>query len=173
MTLRSQLLMGVGLALMCASGEAAAKFTCPKKGGDLVFAGEAKVNSLDQHTSTTISTRNNTMNMLEALMTRDENNNPIPDLADTVEESADKLTYTFKLRQGVTFTNGEKFNADAVVAAITDTIVQASSSSGVYGWSWIPTSSRPACSVACASATTRPGAAALGVRNEPKTRSWP
>src|SRR5687767_4325265 len=118
-TLRSKLLMGaglVGLALVCASGEAAAKFTCPKKGGDLVFAGEAKVNSLDQHTSTTISTRNNTMNMLEALMTRDENNNPITDLAESVEESADKLTYTFKLRQDIKFHNGKDLTTEDVVA---------------------------------------------------------
>ncbi|KAB2849171.1 MAG: hypothetical protein F9K44_08795, partial [Hyphomicrobiaceae bacterium] len=44
----------VGLA----SGPALAQFTCPKKGGNLVFAQEAKVNSLDQMTSSTISTRN-------------------------------------------------------------------------------------------------------------------
>src|SRR5437016_2219289 len=40
----------------------AAVFTCPKTGGDLVFGGEAKVNSLDMYGSNTISTRNNAMN---------------------------------------------------------------------------------------------------------------
>jgi peptide/nickel transport system substrate-binding protein len=109
------LLTGIGLLMI--SGQAEAKFTCPKKGGDLVFAGEAKVNSLDQHTSSAISTRNNAMNMFEALMTRDEQNNPIPDLADSVEESADKLVYTFKLRQGVRFHNGKDLTTDDVVAS--------------------------------------------------------
>jgi peptide/nickel transport system substrate-binding protein len=109
------LLAGVAWALL--PGEAAAKFECPKKGGDLVFGGEAKVNGLDQHTSSTISTRNNTMNMFEALMTRDELNNPIVDLADSVEETEDKLTYTFKLRQGVKFHNGKDLTSEDVAAS--------------------------------------------------------
>jgi len=67
----------------------AAPFACPKKGGDLVFAGEAKVNSLDEMASSTISTRNVAMNMFEALMTRDETNKPIPELAQSFEESTD------------------------------------------------------------------------------------
>lgn len=122
MVVRKRVLVPAGLmagvAFLLAPGTAdAAKFACPKKGGDLVFAGEAKVNSLDQHTSSAISTRNNGMNMLEALMTRDEQNSPIPDLADSVEESADKLTYTFKLRQGVKFHNGKELTTEDVVAS--------------------------------------------------------
>ena len=42
---------------------------------------EANVNSLDQMTSSTISTRNIAMNIFETSMTRDENNKPILDLA--------------------------------------------------------------------------------------------
>ena len=38
-----------------------------------------------------------------------------PGLAESWEVSADGLTYTFKLRQDVTFHNGEVFNADSVV----------------------------------------------------------
>lgn len=95
----------------------AAHFECPHKGGDLVFAGEAKVNSLDQHTSPAISTRNVAMNMLESLMTRDEKNEPIPELADSMTESPDHLTYTFKLRQGVLFHNGKEMTSADVVAS--------------------------------------------------------
>jgi peptide/nickel transport system substrate-binding protein len=95
----------------------AAPFTCPKKGGELVFAGEAKVNSLDQYASNTISTRNLAMNIYEALMTRDEKNEPILDLAESMEESADKMTYTFKLRQGIKFHNGKDLTTDDVVAS--------------------------------------------------------
>ena len=94
-----------------------AAFTCPKTGGDLVFGGEAKVNSLDQYASNTISTRNVAMNIYESLMTRDENFNPILELADSMEESPDHLTYTFKLRQGVKFHNGKDMTTDDVMAS--------------------------------------------------------
>lgn len=104
-------------AAVGAGGASAQQFTCPKTGGDLVFAQEAKVNSLDQHTSSTISTRNVAMQMFESLMTRDENMNPIPELAQEVIESPDGMTYTFKLRQGVKFHNGKLMTSEDVVAS--------------------------------------------------------
>ncbi len=58
-------------------------FKCPHVGGHFVFGQEANVNSLDEMTSGTISTRNVAMNIFETLMTRDEHNNPILDLADS------------------------------------------------------------------------------------------
>jgi peptide/nickel transport system substrate-binding protein len=94
-----------------------AAFTCPKTGGDLVFGGEAKVNSLDMYASNTISTRNNAMNIFESLMTRDENFNPILELADSMEETPDHLTYTFKLREGVKFHNGKDLTTEDVMAS--------------------------------------------------------
>ncbi|MCC6472049.1 MAG: ABC transporter substrate-binding protein [Alphaproteobacteria bacterium] len=108
--------LAVGL-LGLATPALAAPFTCPKKGGDLVFAGEAKVNSLDQYASNTISTRNLAMNIYEALMTRDEKNEPILDLAESMEESADRKTYTFKLRQGIKFHNGKEMTSADVMAS--------------------------------------------------------
>jgi peptide/nickel transport system substrate-binding protein len=81
-----------------AGSDARAAFECPVPGGNLVFGQEAKVNSLDMHASSTISTRNIAMHMFEALMTRDEDNNPIPELAESVEISDDGLQYTFTLR---------------------------------------------------------------------------
>ena len=57
-------------------------FKCPHVGGDFIFGQEANINSLDQMTSATISTRNIAMNMFESLMTRDENFNPILELAE-------------------------------------------------------------------------------------------
>jgi peptide/nickel transport system substrate-binding protein len=106
-----------GLLAMAATPALAAKFECPKKGGDLVFGGEAKVNSLDQYASNTISTRNNAMNIFESLMTRDENNNPILELAESMTESPDHLTYTFKIRQGIKFHNGKDMTTEDVVAS--------------------------------------------------------
>ena len=105
------------IALLALSSAANAQFQCAKKGGDLVFGQEAKANSLDQHTSSTISTRNIAMNMYESLMTRDENFSPIPELAESVTESPDRLTYTFKLRQGIKFHNGKTMTSDDVMAS--------------------------------------------------------
>jgi len=104
--------------LTLAAGPApAATFKCPHVGGDFVFGQEANINSLDQMTSSTISTRNVAMNMFEALMTRDENFSPILDMADSMTESADHMTYTFKLRQGVHFHNGKEMTSADVVAS--------------------------------------------------------
>src|SRR3984893_15736115 len=75
-------------------------FQCPHVGGDFVFGQEANINTLDQMSSATISTRNIAMNIYETLMTRDENNNPILELAEAMIEAPDHMTYTFKLRQG-------------------------------------------------------------------------
>jgi peptide/nickel transport system substrate-binding protein len=107
----------VAAAVALASPALAAPFSCPKKGGDLVFAGEAKVNSLDQYASNTISTRNVAMNIFESLMTRDENFNPILELAESMTESPDHLTYTFKIRQGVKFHNGKDMTTADVMAS--------------------------------------------------------
>jgi peptide/nickel transport system substrate-binding protein len=92
-------------------------FKCPTTGGDLVFGQEANINTLDQMTSSTISTRNIAMNIYESLMTRDENNHPILELAQSVTESPDHLTYTFKLRKPVHFHNGKLMTSADVVAS--------------------------------------------------------
>ena len=95
----------------------ATPFSCPHKGGSLVFGQEANVNSLDQQASNTISTRNVAMNIFEALLTRSEDNQTIGDLADSWTESPDKLTYTFKLRSGVHFHNGKLMTSADVAAS--------------------------------------------------------
>ncbi len=108
--------LATALAVPFASARAE-RFQCPNVGGDLVFGQEANVNSLDQMTSSTISTRNIAMNIYETLMTRDENNNPILDLAEAMEEAPDHLSYTFRLRQGVTFHNGRPMTSADVAAS--------------------------------------------------------
>ncbi len=111
-------LVGLGLAsLLTAPAAMAETFTCPETGGDLVFGQEAKVNSLDMHASSTISTRNIAMHLFEALMTRDENNNPILELAESVTTSDDGLTYTFTLRDGITFHDGSAMTSADVAAS--------------------------------------------------------
>ena len=114
------ILTSVGLCAGLALGAAPAladTFKCPHVGGDFTFGQEANINSLDQMTSATISTRNIAMNVYEALMTRDENFSPILDLASSMTEAPDHLTYTFKLRQGVHFHNGKLMTSADVVAS--------------------------------------------------------
>jgi len=103
--------------ILAAGPALAAPFKCPKVGGSFVFGQEANVNSLDQMTSNTISTRNIAMNVFEALTTRDENNNPILDLAESLVEASDHLTFTFKLRPNVKFHNGKPMTSADVVAS--------------------------------------------------------
>ena len=52
----------------------------------------------------------------ESLVSVDENWNPVPGLASSWEMSKDAKEWMFTLRQGVTFHDGEPFNADAVIA---------------------------------------------------------
>ena len=53
-------------------------------------------------------------NVTEALVTTDGQGVVIPELAESVELMADGVTWRFKLRQGISFHNGEPFNAEAV-----------------------------------------------------------
>ena len=132
-----RLLLASTFAVALATSAVAAPFTCPTRGGDLVFGQEANVNSLDQMTSSTISTRNIAMNMYESLMTRDENNRPILELAESMEESPDGLRYTFRLRQGVTFHNGKPMTSADVAASFNRynrVGLQRSTLDNVAGW---------------------------------------
>jgi peptide/nickel transport system substrate-binding protein len=129
--------LGLLAAIGMAAPAAAERFTCPQRGGDLVFGQEANVNSLDQMTSNTISTRNIAMNIYESLMTRDENNNPILELAERMDAAPDGLTYTFRLREGVRFHSGKVMTA-ADVSASFDRYkrvgLQRSTLDNVAGW---------------------------------------
>jgi peptide/nickel transport system substrate-binding protein len=107
-----------GLAATLMTGTALAQASqCGRKGGDLTFALEARVPGLDQHASNSSATRNVAMNMFETLVTRDEKMNPVLELAESMDQSADGLTYTFKLRQGITFHNGKTMTSADVAAS--------------------------------------------------------
>ncbi|MCC6792027.1 MAG: ABC transporter substrate-binding protein, partial [Thermomicrobiales bacterium] len=53
--------------------------------------------------------------IVEPMMKYDSNQQLIPALAESYEISEDGLVYTFKLRQGVTFHNGDAFTANDVI----------------------------------------------------------
>ena len=52
----------------------------------------------------------------EPLITKDEHGKPAPALATEWEHNEDSTVWTFRLREGVTFSNGTPFNADIVLA---------------------------------------------------------
>ncbi|MEE9415884.1 MAG: ABC transporter substrate-binding protein, partial [Acidimicrobiales bacterium] len=57
-------------------------------------------------------------NIIEPLIKIDSNGDLVPLLAESWEVSDDGLTYTFKLREGVTFHDGEAFDAADVVFSL-------------------------------------------------------
>ena len=113
---RARLALAAGAFLAIAPARAE-PFKCPHVGGNFVFGQEANTDTLDQMTSPAISTRNIAMNIYESLMTRDENNHPILELAAAMDESPDHLTYTFKLRQGIRFHNDKPMTSADVAAS--------------------------------------------------------
>ena len=99
------------------SGEAAAETSTAKSpDNDMVVAMQADVTNLDPHVSSNGVSNTVTNTMYEALVTFDADANIIPMLAKEWTMSEDGLTYTFVLNEGVTFHDGEPFNAEAVIA---------------------------------------------------------
>lgn len=57
-------------------------------------------------------------NVFEKLVGIDENYNVVPELAESVEVNSDFTKYTYKLRHGVLFHNGQEMKADDVIASL-------------------------------------------------------
>lgn len=74
--------------------------------------------TLDPHKAQGATNSYFLQNVFENLYTRDTAGNVAPQLATSYTASLDGRQYTFKLRKGVMFHNGEPFNADAVVYSI-------------------------------------------------------
>jgi ABC-type transport system substrate-binding protein len=100
----------VGLAIGSADAQQ------PKRGGTLVYATGTDVLTLDPQFVTDVPTSRIVMHIHETLVKADEQGNILPALATSWSTSDDKLTWTFKLRQGVKFHDGTPFNAAAVKA---------------------------------------------------------
>lgn len=74
--------------------------------------------TLDMQLDTSVQTRDLGRLMFETLVAPDENFEATPMLAESVDVSDDGKTYTFNLREGVTFHNGEEMVAEDVVASM-------------------------------------------------------
>jgi peptide/nickel transport system substrate-binding protein len=82
-------------------------------GGDLVITIGADVVSLSPQGSNDVPSSNVQENIYETLTDLDENQEVVPGLAEEWEE-VDETTWDFKLREGVTFHDGEELNAEVV-----------------------------------------------------------
>jgi len=87
------------------------------EGGDLVLAVHSDASTLDPSGSNDVPSTNVQYNIFETLVKRDDDNNIVAGLAESWE-AIDETTFEFKLRQGVTFHDGEDFNADAVKSSL-------------------------------------------------------
>lgn len=85
-------------------------------GGDLIIAELSDASSLDPHGSNDVPSSNIQSNLYETLVNRDADGELVPGLAESWTQ-VDDLTWEFKLKTGVTFHDGEEFNAEAVKAS--------------------------------------------------------
>ena len=109
--------VAAALAICACFASAPLDALAQKRSPTLVFGQEATPPTLDPHFSTSIATRNVAMHIFEQLLTRDENNDVMPELADKWEVSPDGLTYTFRIRTGVKFHNGKELTSADVKAS--------------------------------------------------------
>jgi len=84
-------------------------------GNQLVAAIAAEPDQLDPHVTTAYASFQVLENVYDTLVMPDENLEMQPALAESWETSEDQLSWTFELREGVSFHNGDAFTADDVV----------------------------------------------------------
>ncbi|RPI00206.1 MAG: ABC transporter substrate-binding protein, partial [Zetaproteobacteria bacterium] len=89
-----------------------------KRGGDVIVGTISAPPTTDAQTTSAEVARNVSLHWIETLYARDEQGNPIPDLAQKCDISPDGKTYTFTLRQGVRFHSGEEMSAQDVKASM-------------------------------------------------------
>ena len=78
-------------------------------------AHDAEWTGLDPHVASTVSSFHVIANVIESLTTNDDSMELTPLLATDWSQSEDELTWTFTLREGVHFTNGEEMTSEHVV----------------------------------------------------------
>ncbi|MBM7634735.1 ABC transporter substrate-binding protein [Geomicrobium sediminis] len=90
----------------------------PDATSELRVAFNAQPPSLDPYITTAVATRDIARHIYEGLVTFDENYEIQPWLAESYDVSDDGTSYTFTLREDVSFHNGETMTSDDVVASM-------------------------------------------------------
>lgn len=108
-------LAAVPVLLVAACSGPASDDATPQDGGTLVYAtGDAEPTCLDPHVGGNYPQALISTQYLEPLVGRSEDGTILPWLASAWEVSDDGLTWDFTLEDGVRFTDGTPFDADAV-----------------------------------------------------------
>jgi D-galactose transport system substrate-binding protein len=94
---------------------AAAEVDKPRRGGTLIWGHSETTQNLDIHQTGTASTLRLLQNVHDTIVTVDHKFRVMPGVAEHFEASKDLLTYTFRLRPGLTFHNGAPVTAADVV----------------------------------------------------------
>ncbi len=108
----------------------------PKKGGILKVGLQGDPVALEPHGTSLTATNHVIEHVYGRLVTLDATLSPQPDLAESWDVSADGLVYTFKLRKGVKFHNGQPFVAGDVKYSyerILDPATKATQTAGLIG----------------------------------------
>ncbi len=108
---RRQLLKAGGLTLGALAVGRRADAQTPKPGGTLISAQATEATGLDPQLVPALSRSRRSPMMYSQLVRYDETMTPNPELAESWEISKDGLTWTFKLRQGVKFHDGQELTS--------------------------------------------------------------
>ncbi len=115
LTRRELLILAGGVG---AAGLVGGPARAQRRGGDVIVGTISAPPTTDAQSTSAEVARNISLHWIETLYARDEAGNPIPDLAEKAEVSADGRTYTFTLRQGVRFHNGQEMTGQDVKASM-------------------------------------------------------
>ncbi|GIJ45152.1 peptide ABC transporter [Virgisporangium aliadipatigenens] len=126
--MRRRLLATLAAATLLATGCSATEGSgtdagAPIQGGSLTWAVETEPITFNPHQYAQAKARLLVWNSFEALLTHDDKGGYLPWLATAWTASPDGLAYTFTLRGGVTFHDGERFTAAAVKANLDQLLV--------------------------------------------------
>jgi peptide/nickel transport system substrate-binding protein len=119
MYLISRSLIVIACAILIASHGTAAAESMPKRGGTLVFAVDAEPPNYDCHANFSFVFIHPVIPHYSTLLKFDTANYPqiVGDLAESWSVSADRRTYTFKLRRNVLFHDGSPLTSSDVKAS--------------------------------------------------------
>ncbi len=114
---RRTLLAGAGALSILAAGPARAQ-PPPRRGGTITVGLPPGIPSLDVMATTDDVGRVVNLHIYEPLVTRNEKLEPAPMLAESWSAAPDGLSYTFRLRSGITFHNGKAMTSADAKASI-------------------------------------------------------
>ncbi len=112
--LRGVMILGLSVAVLALAATAPQALAQGKRGGTLIAAFSADPAGFDPQRGPSGMSHIVIEQVYSTLMALDPDAKPYPELAESYEVSDDGLTYTFKLRQGVKFHNGDALTADDV-----------------------------------------------------------